>query len=42
LIINDIYADQESNKYGADKNYYTDDKNMGFLNRLFNKNKKAS
>jgi capsular exopolysaccharide synthesis family protein len=42
LIINDIYANRESNKYGYDNNYYTDDKNMGFLNRLFHKNKKAS
>jgi capsular exopolysaccharide synthesis family protein len=42
MIINDIYTDRESYKYGYDKKYYTDDKRRNILTRLFNFRRKAS
>jgi len=42
IIINDIYANRESYKYGYDKKYYTDDKNGNILNRIFHFKRKAS
>ncbi len=37
LLINDIDVSREAFKYGYDKKYYTDDKNVGFLSRIFGK-----
>ena len=42
IIVNDIYANRESYKYGYDKKYYTDDKQNNFLNRIFRFRRKAS
>jgi tyrosine-protein kinase Etk/Wzc len=42
LIINDIYANRESYKYGYDKKYYTDDSRSNFITRLFKFRRKAS
>lgn len=42
IIINDIYADRESYKYGYDKKYYTDDNRKSLLGRLFSSKRKAS
>lgn len=42
LIINDIYANRESSKYGYDKRYYTDDNRNGIFSRLFKSKHKTS
>jgi capsular exopolysaccharide synthesis family protein len=42
FVINDIYANRESLKYGYDNRYYTDDNNLGFFQRMFRNRKKAS
>ena len=43
VIINDIYADRESYKYGnTNSKYYSDDQNTNFLYRLIHWRKKAS
>jgi capsular exopolysaccharide synthesis family protein len=35
LLINDIDVSREAFKYGYDKKYYTDDRHIGFLSRIF-------
>jgi capsular exopolysaccharide synthesis family protein len=42
IIINDIYVNRESYKYGYDKKYYTDDDRSNFITRLFKFKRKAS
>lgn len=42
MIINDIYVNRESYKYGYDKKYYTDDDNGNFITRFFKFKRKAS
>jgi len=42
VLINDIDISREAFKYGYDKHYYTDDKNQGFLARIFRKKSQAS
>jgi tyrosine-protein kinase Etk/Wzc len=41
ILINDLNVKRDSYKYGYDNKYYTDD-NIGFLHKLFHRNKKAS
>jgi len=40
LVINDIYIDRESYKYGYDKKYYTDDAHDSIIERIFKRKKK--
>ncbi len=43
LIINDIFANRESYRYGTDNNkYYSDDKSTSFLYRILHWNRKSS
>jgi|WetSurSiteA1Bulk_404760.scaffolds.fasta_scaffold00685_3 tyrosine-protein kinase Etk/Wzc len=42
VLINDLNVRRDSYKYGYDNKYYTDDRNVGLLSRLFRRNKKAS
>jgi capsular exopolysaccharide synthesis family protein len=42
VLINDIDISREAFKYGYDKHYYTDDRNIGLLARIFGKRAKAS
>jgi tyrosine-protein kinase Etk/Wzc len=42
LIINDIFANRESAKYGYDKRYYTDDVRKGFFGRIFRQKHKSA
>jgi len=42
LIINDIFLDRESYRYGYDKKYYTDDTNKNFIQRIFSRRKEVS
>jgi tyrosine-protein kinase Etk/Wzc len=42
ILINDLNIKRNSYKYGYDNKYYSDDKDSGFMARLFHRNKKAS
>jgi len=42
ILINDIYVNRESYRYGYDKKYYTDDSRSNLISRLFNFRRKAS
>lgn len=42
LIINDIYVNRESYKYGYDKKYYTDDARGNIFQRIFGRKRKVS
>ncbi len=42
ILINDLDVKHDIHKYGYDNKYYTDDKNPGFFQRTFQRNKKAS
>jgi capsular exopolysaccharide synthesis family protein len=42
LLVNDLNIKKDAIKYGYNTNYYTDDRNIGFLNKLFRRNRKAS
>lgn len=42
VLVNDLNVKRESYKYVYDNKYYTDDKNIGFIYRIFHRNKKVS
>lgn len=42
LIINDIYINRESYKYGYDRKYYSDDSKINLLKRIFSRKRKTS
>lgn len=42
VLINDLNVKRDAFKYGYNTNYYTDDRNIGFFNRLLKRNRKAS
>jgi hypothetical protein len=42
ILINDLNIKRDSQKYGYDTKYYTDDRNTGFLFRIFHRRKTAS
>jgi capsular exopolysaccharide synthesis family protein len=42
ILINDLNVKRDAHKYGYNTNYYTDDRNIGFFNRIFRKTKSAS
>jgi hypothetical protein len=42
ILVNDLNVKRDSYKYGYDNKYYTDDRNMGFLSKLFKKKNKVA
>lgn len=42
VLINDLNIKRDSYKYGYDNKYYTDDRNVSFIYRMFRKHKKVS
>jgi len=42
ILINDLNIKRDVHKYGYNKNYYTDDRNIGLFSRLMRRNRKAS
>jgi tyrosine-protein kinase Etk/Wzc len=42
ILVNDLNVKRDSYKYGYDNKYYTDDRNMGFISKLFRRKNKVA